>query len=438
MRRSGRQRAHAARVALGATVVVALVALAIALVTNILIVQRLDREVDARLTNELAEAFSGSSLPLDVAPHGDHDADLDDAPTFVWRVDAAGGATALTVGAPALPRHAWTTGSTTVGADGSTFRFASTPSGDGWLVAGESVVKIGQVRGDLILVELVLGALLLLVTFTGSFVVGLRASDPIELIRRRQQEFTTNASHELRTPLSVIRAEVDLALSHERDPASYRATLERVASEAGRLRSIVDDLLWLARHESEERSDADPTDRVVDVQAVARQCAERFDAVAGAGGLTLERPDGPGPVVPIVADPEAIDRLVSVLLDNACRYAGPGGTVELRVACSGGRVTLQVDDSGPGIPADQRELVLDRFHRADDRPGGTGLGLAIADVVVRSTHGLWSIGDSPLGGARMAVSWRVSNGHDPGAVEPHRTASRPAESTRDAPRQKAP
>ncbi len=117
-------------------------------------------------------------------------------------------------------------------ADGSTFRFASTPSEGGWLVAGESVVKIGQVRGDLILVELVLGALLLLVTFTGSFVVGLRASAPIEQIRRRQQEFTTNASHELRTPLSVIRAEVDLALSHERDPASYRATLERVASES--------------------------------------------------------------------------------------------------------------------------------------------------------------------------------------------------------------
>jgi signal transduction histidine kinase len=98
--------------------------------------------------------------------------------------------------------------------------------------------------------------------------------------------------------------------------------------------------------------------------------------------------------------------LVSVLLDNACRYAGAGGRVDLGVALRGGRVTLTVEDSGPGIPEDQRELVFDRFHRADDRPGGTGLGLAIADVVVRNSGGTWSVGASPSGGARMEVSWR--------------------------------
>jgi signal transduction histidine kinase len=78
-------------------------------------------------------------------------------------------------------------------------------------------------------------------------------------------------------------------------------------------------------------------------------------------------------------------------------------------------VTLTVDDSGPGIPEEHRELVFDRFHRADDRPGGTGLGLAIADAVVRTTGGSWSIGTSPLGGARMAVSWHaVAPSHQPG------------------------
>jgi two-component system sensor histidine kinase PhoQ len=69
-------------------------------------------------------------------------------------------------------------------------------------------------------------------------------------------------------------------------------------------------------------------------------------------------------------------------------------------------VVLTVDDSGPGIPIDARDLVFDRFHRADQMPGGTGLGLAIADTVVRATSGTWSLSDSALGGARFAVIWR--------------------------------
>ena len=153
---------------------------------------------------------------------------------------------------------------------------------------------------------------------------------------------------------------------------------------------------------------------------VAHHCAERFVAVAAAGGVDLVRPQTPGPVAPVVADPDAIDRLVSVLLDNACRYAGPGGRVELRVTSPNGHVGLAVDDSGPGIPADQQDLILDRFHRADDRPGGTGLGLAIADAVVRTSGGTWSIGRSRLGGAHMGVTWRRATDHvlDRGPAQP--------------------
>ena len=104
--------------------------------------------------------------------------------------------------------------------------------------------------------------------------------------------------------------------------------------------------------------------------------------------------------------PTLIDRLAGVLIDNACKFAGEAGRVEVSVRSSGGRVELRVDDSGPGIPAEQRDAVFDRFHRATDSVAGTGLGLAIADSVVRSTQGSWEIGVSDLGGARMRVSWR--------------------------------
>ena len=82
------------------------------------------------------------------------------------------------------------------------------------------------------------------------------------------------------------------------------------------------------------------------------------------------------------------------------------GRVEVTVRDWGSRVDLRVDDSGPGIPEDQRDAVFDRFHRATDAVAGTGLGLAIADSVVRSTQGQWAIGVADLGGARMEISWR--------------------------------
>ena len=123
--------------------------------------------------------------------------------------------------------------------------------------------------------------------------------------------------------------------------------------------------------------------------------------------------DGPGST--IRADAEAVDRLISVLLDNACRYAGSGGRVEMGVTRVNGQVTLLVEDSGPGIPEAERELVLDRFHRADERPGGTGLGLAIADAVVRITGGTWSIGRSELGGARHGSHLESRGGSSAGA-----------------------
>ncbi len=107
----------------------------------------------------------------------------------------------------------------------------------------------------------------------------------------------------------------------------------------------------------------------------------------------------------ISAPPEWLDRLLGVLLDNACRYTPPDGTVDVRVGRRDGRVRLAVEDSGPGIPAGERAHIFDRFRRASDAPGGSGLGLAIADAVVRGSGGRWEVGTSPSGGASMAVTW---------------------------------
>ena len=101
-------------------------------------------------------------------------------------------------------------------------------------------------------------------------------------------------------------------------------------------------------------------------------------------------------------------------MDNACRYAGPGGTVVIVVKTEGTGVSLAVEDSGPGIAPEERPLLFDRFHRATDQGPGAGLGLAIADSVVRSTGGRWRIGDAPLGGAHLEVLWHRTGPRDVG------------------------
>ena len=92
--------------------------------------------------------------------------------------------------------------------------------------------------------------------------------------------------------------------------------------------------------------------------------------------------------------------------DNACRHAGPDGAVRIGVRAHGSRTSLTAEDSGPGIAETDRPRLFDRFHRATEQGSGTGLGLAIGDSTVRSTDGRLHIGDSPLGGALMMVTWK--------------------------------
>jgi signal transduction histidine kinase len=406
MTTSTTHRRHAAKVAAAAAAIVVGCYLVGVIVLNQVVLHRLTAEADSRIAAQLVNAgqLTLGGHPAAGGAVGHPGGDIDDVPIFLWRVSRSGVAEPLTAGAPALPRQRWSNRpiTTTVGA--STFRLDAVRSGKGWLVAGQSAAEISRVRSVLFVPELVFGIVLALATFGGALLVGLRASAPLDLIRRRQAEFTADASHELRTPLTVVEAEVDLALRRTRSPEEYVAVLQRIAGEGRRLRRIVDDLLWLARADD---GPAEPSgsDRA-DVATVVAECTDRFQAVAERQGVELTFKQGGDQPSPLQASPEWIDRLAGVLLDNACKYAGRGGRVVVTVHSSGGRIGLRVDDSGPGIPPEEQATVFDRFHRATSDSRGAGLGLAIADSVVRSTGGSWSIGRSPLGGARMEVSWR--------------------------------
>jgi signal transduction histidine kinase len=283
----------------------------------------------------------------------------------------------------------------------SQVRIAGRAVGDAWIVVAQTLDAVAQAQGTIILAELIIGPVLLLVVFLGAVAIGRRVATPIETARRRQLEFTADASHELRTPLSVIEAHTSLALTQDRTEDWYRTAFGRVDLESKRMRRLLDDLLWLARFDATQ---GQPDTEPVDLGILAAQTADRFGVVAEARRLDL-RVEVPDESLVISAPPEWLDRLIGVLLDNACKYSPDGGTVALSVVGDRSRIALAVDDSGPGIPEDERDRIFDRFHRVNTTGEGAGLGLAIADAIVRATGGQWRIGTSPAGGARMSVSW---------------------------------
>jgi signal transduction histidine kinase len=411
-------RRHAMRVALIATLLVAVAYVLACLTIDLLVTVRFRHDLDERLAERLEALGRGSSrgalslpgaagapLQRSAASGGE----VDDVPVLAWWVPfGRSQASPLTSATPPLPRaERGVIGPRDASFAGRSFRLAGAAVDGGRLVVASSTAPVTQRLDTLLVAEAALAPVALAGFFVAALVIGRGAAAPIEEARRRQLRFVADASHELRTPLSVIEAEVGMGLSRRRDQGSDRAALERVAGESGRLRRIVDDLLWLARMDAEP---GPPAGDVVDVVSVVDACAKRFEAVAERLQVSLSVEVASDDAL-VLAPAEWLDRLASVLLDNACRYSGPGGRVVASVAGDDGRVALTVDDTGPGIPAAERERIFERFHRASTVTGGAGLGLAIADSVVRATRGRWEVGESPRGGARLRVWWpRVSAG----------------------------
>ena len=222
-----------------------------------------------------------------------------------------------------------------------------------------------------------------------------RALVPIRASLQRQREFAADTSHELRTPLAVIRAGVARARQQpDATVAEVGATLDMVDAEAVRLGALVDDLLALARTDA-GAADLDLGD--TDLAEIAADAMAPLQTLALTRGTALELDVAPAP---LRGDSARLRRLVAVLVDNAIRHGREGGRV--RVTVRPGR--LVVEDDGPGIPAEHRERVFDRFWRgADASAGGTGLGLAIASWIAERHDGRIVVGDSRLGGASFEV-----------------------------------
>jgi signal transduction histidine kinase len=390
---------HALRTAVIATGVVAALILVLCIAVDAVVAHTLRSSAETRLTAELHQLISESGgRALD-------EPDLDD-PLLVWQVSDTGSIVQSTPGAPALPARARTaTAPAEMVLAGNDVLIAGASFAAGRLIGAISLAGESSSFATLLVAEGVIGPILLALVFGGAFVVGRHAAGPIERMRRRQLEFTADASHELRTPLAVIEAETSLALSSLPPGDSGTETIDRVAAETRRMRTIVENLLWLSRFDS---MPPEPVAEPVDLTTAVEVGARRFVAIAEREGIRLEDLSDPASPALVDAPAEYIDRLIGVLLDHACRYTPRGGRVSITAAHDRQRVRLTVADTGPGFPKERRERVFDRFHRATSEGDGAGLGLAIANAVVEATRGHWEIEDVPGGGTSVCVVWQGS------------------------------
>lgn len=206
-----------------------------------------------------------------------------------------------------------------------------------------------------------------------------------------QRRFVADAAHQLRTPFAGLKSQAELA---KREPVAepVRGALERICDSAQRCSHLVNQLLTLARNEPEARLSA-PME-ILDLHRVAQDTAAHWVPEALRKNIDLGF-EGDGRKLPIQGNEASLRDLIDNLIDNAIRYTPEGGHITVRVGY-GDSAWLQVEDSGPGIPADQRELVFERFQRitGNGQPG-SGLGLAIVrEVAARHGAGV-EIGDGP-------------------------------------------
>jgi signal transduction histidine kinase len=203
-----------------------------------------------------------------------------------------------------------------------------------------------------------------------------RLLDRLNAALVEQRAFMADASHELRTPLVTIRAAADVTLSRDdRHDGEYREALAAISEQGRRLGRLVDDMFLLARADA---GGYPVSFSDVDLSAVLQECLDDLSARARDAGvtLTLTRLDA----AVIAGDEALLRRLLLNLLANGIAYTPAGGSVRVALLADAEEVRVRVADTGPGIPAPDRERIFHRFVRLDPARsnGGAGLGLSIA------------------------------------------------------------
>ncbi|HWT39284.1 MAG TPA: sensor histidine kinase N-terminal domain-containing protein [Paraburkholderia sp.] len=205
-----------------------------------------------------------------------------------------------------------------------------------------------------------------------------------------QRQFIADAAHQLRTPLTLLDTQIQYATRREHDGVALADALEGMRRSTRKMTDMTNQLLLLARAES---SPSCVHDRV-DMSAVVASVLEDLIVAAQRRGIDLgaDVADGDADKVYVEGSANLLHALVANLVDNAIRYTQEGGQVTALCKRDGEHVMFQVVDNGPGIPAEARAHVFERFYRGTTPVEGTGLGLSIVREIAHLHHGTVALG----------------------------------------------
>jgi len=220
-----------------------------------------------------------------------------------------------------------------------------------------------------------------------------------------QQHFVADAAHELRTPLAALRLQAQ-SLDRAADPEARKVAVGRLTAGIDRATRLVEQLLVLARQEASAATGA--ARQQVDLAELARRTVGDLVGLAQAKNvdLGLQHADA----ACIDGQPDALHILLRNLVENGVKYTPHGGTVDIAVRAAKDSVEVVVEDSGPGIPPEERERVFDRFYRvAGSEAAGSGLGLAIIKAIAERHGASLKLDKSErLGGLAATVRFRLA------------------------------
>ncbi len=233
-----------------------------------------------------------------------------------------------------------------------------------------------------------------------SYWLARRTMQPIEEAVEAQHRFTADASHELRTPLAAMKAEIEVGL-RDKNITKQEAVelLQSNLEEVDRMGGLAEGLLALTQ------TDNNPVLAPVSLEEVASKVAKRLEPLAQAKKITIKRQLQP---VIVSAEELAVDKIISILLDNAIKYSPKNTEVTVRTYQKDGHGYLEVKDQGIGIKATELPHIFDRFYRADtsrtkQQVPGHGLGLSIAQKLAENLNGQITATSAPSKGSRFTL-----------------------------------
>jgi two-component system OmpR family sensor kinase len=233
---------------------------------------------------------------------------------------------------------------------------------------------------------------------------------------QRMRRFLADASHELRTPLTALRGTSQVLLRQSDDGRpEVAAAFRDIHQEAVRLSRLVDDLLTLNRLDADEALQPEQ----ISLPAFMDDFVDRYsgawpDRRVEFGREAFER-------VRVWADPEALRRMLLNVVDNAAKYSSELSPITVTAEANAETVAIQVRDEGPGLSAEDRKHVFDRFYRGSEsrsrRTGGSGLGLAIVQALAQRSAGSVSLDSAPGRGTTVSIILPTTGTTEPRAKD---------------------